>query len=79
LEVEYSSTAVQHLENATWVKHPGLPTQKVILFSDMAHVTMDFKQFHWKYLAHPSYNQNLTLINPYHLVLPKKFFKGGMY
>jgi len=41
----------------------------------MAHVTMDFKQFHWKYLAHPSYNQNLTLINLHRLLQPKKLFR----
>jgi hypothetical protein len=75
LEVEYNNTAVQHLENAMWIKHPGLLTEKVILFSDVAHVTIDFKQFHWKYLAHPSYNQNLTLVNLHCLVLPKKLFK----
>ena len=47
----------------------------MIHFSDMAHVTMDFKQFHWKYLAHLSYNQNLTLINLHHLLMPKKLLK----
>jgi len=43
-----------------WIKRPYLLTEKVILFRDVAHVTIDFKQFHWKYLAHPSYNQNLV-------------------
>jgi hypothetical protein len=75
LEVAYSSTAVQHLENTMWIKHPGLLTEKVILFIDVAHVTIDFKQFHWKYLAHPSYNQNLTLVNLHCLILLKKLFK----
>jgi hypothetical protein len=58
-----------------WIKHPRLLTEKVIHFIDMAHVTMDFKQFHRKYLAHPSYNQNLILINLHHLLMPKKLFK----
>ena len=75
MEVEYSTTAVQHLENATWIKLPGLLTEKLIHFSIMVHVTMDFKEFHWKYLGHPSYNLNLMLINIYCLVLLKKLFK----
>jgi hypothetical protein len=58
-----------------WIKHPGLLTEKVILFTDVAHVTIDFKQFHWKYLVHLSYNQNHTLVNLHCLVLPKKLFK----
>jgi hypothetical protein len=69
------NVAVQHLENAVWITHPGLLTEKVIHFSDMAHVTMNFKQFHWKYLSHPPYSQDLTLINLHHLVLLEKLFK----